>query len=117
VASLHESGALVALGAGALFAAVAAAAAWRDTRHELVRRLALGLVAVFGVVAALGLVILASGESPADGLHLLYGAVLVGAVPFGLTFASEAPPRARSGVLAVAGLAALLIIWRLFSTG
>jgi len=117
VASLHEVGGLVALVAGGLFVVTAAVAAWRDLGHEIVRRLALVLVAVFGVVAAVGLAILASGGSPADGLHLLYGAVLIGVLPLGLSFASEAPPRSRSGVLAIAGVAALLIIWRLFSTG
>jgi hypothetical protein len=117
VASLHEVGALVALGAAALFVATAVVAAWRDVGHEVVRRLALALVVVFGVVAAIGLAALVSGGSPADGLHLLYGAVLIGAIPLGLSFASEALPRPRSGVLAVAGVAALLIIWRLFSTG
>lgn len=117
MASLHQAGALIALGAGVLFAIVAAVAAWRDAGHKLVRRLAAVLVGTFGVVAVIGLALLTGGESPADGLHLLYGAALIGAVPLALVFASEAPPQARSAVLAVAAVATLLIIWRLFATG
>jgi hypothetical protein len=117
VPSLHHAGALTALAASGLLVAFAAVAAWRDVAHGWVQRMGLVLTGVYAAVAALGLLLLATGESPHDGLHLLYGLVLVAAVPIGMVFASEAPPQARSGVLAVAGVAALLVIWRLFSTG
>jgi len=117
VTSVHELGALVALAAAGLLLAGGAAAAWRDLGHEWVHRLAVLATGLYGVVAAVGLLLLLSGESPRDGLHLLYGVVLFGTVPAGLSFATEAPPRARSGVLAGVGAAALLVIWRLFSTG
>lgn len=115
--SIHQVGALVALASVALLIAAAALAWWRDVAHEWVRRLALAAMAFFALEALAGLLLLAGGDAPDEGLHLLYGVALVGAMPIGLVFASEAPPRARSGVVAVVGVAALLIAWRLFSTG
>ncbi len=115
--AVHETGALGALIASILLVAFAAIAAWRDVAHAWVRRVAVAVAALFGAVALVGLVLLASGEAPAEGLHLLYAVAVIGAVPLGLAFASEAPPQARSSVLAVVGLATLLLAWRLFSTG
>lgn len=113
----HQVGALAALAALAFLVAAAGVAAWRDLAHAWIRGLALAATGLLAIVAGIGLLLLASGEAPREGLHLLYGAAVVAAVPIGLTFASEAPPRSRSGVLAVVGVAALLLIWRLFSTG
>ena len=115
--SLHGAGALVALAGAALLGIGGGVAAWLDRWHDIVRRVAAVVAAVFLVVAASGLGTLAGGASPAEGLHLLYGTVLVLVVPAGLVFASEAPARARSGTVGVVGLAALLVAWRLFATG
>ena len=115
--AVHEAGALAALFVAIVLVAGAGLAAWRDVGHAWIRWLGLAVTALFGAVAIVGLFLLASGESPSEGLHLLYAAAVMGAVPIGLTFASEAPPRARSGVLAVVGLATILLVWRLFSTG
>ncbi len=117
VITAHATGALFALGASLVLLAGAALAAWRDVAHVWARRLALAVTALLAAVAVAGLFLLASGDAPADGLHLLYAIAVIGAVPLGLVFASEAPPRARSGVLAVVGFSTLLLVWRLFSTG
>lgn len=114
---LHQIGANVALAGMAFLSLVAGVAAWRDVAHEYVRVLSLAIAGLFAVVAAVGLLLLAGGEGPREGLHLLYGALVVAAVPMGLTFASEAPPRSRSGVLMVVGVGTMLLIWRLFATG
>lgn len=117
MAAFHGVSALIALAAGALLTVGGGLAALLDGGHELVRKLAIGAVAVFAAPAALGLVLLVQGDEPDDGLHLLYGAALVAVVPLATAFASDAPPRARSSVLAAAGLTALLVGWRLFATG
>ena len=117
MAAFHGVSALIALAAAALLALGAGLAALLDRNHEPVRKLAIGTVAVFAAQAALGLLLLVQGVEPDDGLHLLYGAALVAVVPLATAFASDAPPRARSSVLAAAGLTALLVSWRLFVTG
>jgi hypothetical protein len=117
VIAVHETGALAALIASIVLVASAGLATWLDVAHAWVRRLALAATALFGAVALAGVFLLASGQAPAEGLHLLYAVAVIGAVPLGLVFAGEAPPRARSGVLAVVGLATLLLAWRLLSTG
>jgi len=117
VTGVHALVALVALGAAAVLLLAGALAAWRDVGHTWIYRLGIGVTGLFGVQAAIGLLLLATGKQPLEWLHLLYGAVLVAAVPFGLSFASEAPARDRSGVLAAAAGVALLIVWRLFATG
>ena len=92
-------------------------AAVLDRWHEGVRIIAGVAVGGFVLQVIIGLVVMIGGESPADGLHLLYGVGLVAVVPLALSFASDAPRRARSGVLVVAGLVALLLAWRLLVTG
>jgi heme A synthase len=117
LAAAHASGALVAVAATLLLAAGAAFAAWLDRAHIVVRVAALVSVALYAVVSVLGAVTLVTGSGPRDELHLLYGAALIAAFPLGFTFASEAPARPRSGTVAVVAVVALLLIWRLFSTG
>jgi hypothetical protein len=117
VTAAHALAALIALGAAGLLLVAGAVAAWRDVAHAWIHRLGLAVTGVFAIQAGIGLLLLAMGKQPMEWLHLLYGAVLVGAIPFGLSFASEAPARDRSGVVAAAAGVALLIVWRLFATG
>lgn len=117
MAAAHGALAVAAIVAAGLLASIGGVASWRDAGHEAVRRLASAATLVFGMVGAFGLGSLLTGGQPGEGLHLLYGLAMVGIVPLGLTFAADAPPRAQSGVLAVAGLTALLLGWRLFATG
>lgn len=117
MSSVHELGAAAALAAAAVLAVGGGLASWRDTAHAPVRMAAFAAAAVFGITALFGIVTLVSGPAPREWLHFVYAAALLGVVPLALVFASEAPPRQRSGVLAVAGLVALLVIWRLYATG
>ena len=95
---LHAIGGVIsAASAGALVLA-AAAAGTLDAGHEWVRRAALVVTAVFAAQGFIGLFVMLTGGSFGEGLHLVYGLGLAAAVPLGLTFASDAPDRARSWV-------------------
>jgi 4-amino-4-deoxy-L-arabinose transferase-like glycosyltransferase len=114
---LHSALALPVLLAVAAFALASVLAAWLDRGHaplqyaRWVLGAGLALEVLFGVIAYLG------GSRPAEALHLIYGIAVVAVLPLASTFAADAPPRARSGVMALAGLVMLLLIWRLLSTG
>lgn len=117
MSSLHVLGALAALAISVLLAVGGGLASWRDLLHEPMRIAAFAAVAVYGLVALLGIATMITGPAAREWLHFVYAAALLGAVPLGLTFASEAPPRARTGVIAAMGAVALLLVWRLFATG
>jgi heme A synthase len=117
VDALHGIGAVASAAAAAILVLAAVGAGTIDRWHEWVRRLALVATGVFGLQGVVGLVLMLLGGEFREGLHLLYGLGLVFAVPLGLSFASDAPDRARSWVVAISGVAALLLVWRLFSTG
>ncbi len=75
------------------------------------------LVALIGVEVALGGILYAQGRRPAESIHLLYGIVALLALPAAMTFAVEAPPKSKAGVLAVAGVVVCGLVWRLMATG
>lgn len=77
----------------------------------------IGLTVAVAVEIALGAVLYATGDRPAETLHLVYGVVALGALPFASSFASEAPPRPRYVVLAFAALVTAGVLWRLTATG
>lgn len=81
---------------------------------EGARRLVVGAVAV---QAGIGAVLYLLGDRPAETLHLLYGAVAVAALPLAASFASEAPPKARAGTLALAGVVTIGVVFRSIGTG
>lgn len=78
------------------------------------RRLVVGAVAVQG---GIGAVLYLSGERPTESLHLLYGAVALAALPLASGFASKAPPKARAGTLALAGVVMIGVLFRSLTTG
>ncbi|HEX2194253.1 MAG TPA: hypothetical protein VHK63_04755 [Candidatus Limnocylindria bacterium] len=117
MAALHAAAGIVTLVAAGILALGGAIAVWRDRWHGTVRLAALGAVGVFAIQALIGLALLATAGGLRDGLHLVYALALVAVTPFALSFASAAPPRARSGVLAASGVVALLLAWRLLATG
>jgi heme A synthase len=117
VAGLHAAAGLAAMGVAGFLAVAAGLAAWLDRWHEPAGRLAWVVVAFFGAQAIVGLAVMLLGDDPDEGLHLLYAVALVMVVPFGLSLVTDAPPRIRSGVLAAAGVVALLLAWRLMVTG
>lgn len=114
---LHAALGPIVMGVAALFALGAAIASWLDRGHRLVRRAGLVLGVLLLIQVALGALGYLSGARPGEGLHLLYGIVILAVLPLASSFAADAPPRAHSGVLAVAGLVVVLLAWRLLSTG
>lgn len=75
------------------------------------------VVAGVALQGLLGAALLAGQERPAEGLHLLYGALALLALPAASAFSAEAPPRARAGVLAFAGLVTTGVLVRSLGTG
>lgn len=114
---LHAALGSIVMAAAVLFGIGAGTAAWLDRGHVAVRRAALVLGALLVVQLALGALVYAVGSRPDDGLHLLYGVAILAVLPLASTFASDAPPRSHSAVLAVAAIVILLLAWRLLSTG
>ena len=75
------------------------------------------VVALFIVGAASGLVVFAEGSRPADALHLLYGALAVGAIPLARSFVGRSSGR-RAAILLLAAFIVLAgLVYRLFATG
>lgn len=81
---------------------------------EWLRRGAIGIAAIALVAGAAAFL---AGARPAELLHLLYAAALLGVLPLASVFAAEAPPTARAGVLGGAAAIGLILAWRLFATG
>lgn len=117
MSEVHAAAAWLVLGGLALLGLASAVTGMRDAGHAWLargRRVVLGLIALQSVA---GTATLASGGQMGEGLHLLYGAALLGVFPLATTFAAEAPARAQAWVVAAAAVVALLITWRLFATG
>ncbi len=114
--TLHAVGALVVFIAAAL---ATVGAAWAGLRGgarwvDPLRSAVLGLVVL---QAAIGALTYLAGSRPAEPLHLVYGLAATAVLPLAATFASEAPPRPRAWVTAVALGILLILVWRLASTG
>jgi hypothetical protein len=69
------------------------------------------------VAAVLGLAVLAGGPGPQDPLHLVYGALAVGAMPVAAMFGAGRPERQQLIVSLIAGIVLLILVLRLFQTG
>lgn len=75
------------------------------------------VVAVIFTVAVSGLVLLALGHRPAEGLHFLYAAIGVGAIPLARSSFARARGR-RAAVLMLAVFVVLAaVVFRLFASG
>lgn len=74
------------------------------------------VVTVLIVGAASGLIRLAGGARPSDGLHLLYALIAIALVPLARSFVGRASGRAATGVLVVAFAVLGAVIFRLFTT-
>jgi len=112
----HGLGASVVLGGALLFAIGSALLAWRGA-SAWVDRARIALIALVAVEAALGAIAWLGGDRPREALHYLYGVAALAVLPLAATFSSEAPPRPRAAVMAVAGLVLTVLAWRLASTG
>lgn len=75
------------------------------------------VVAIVIVGAASGLVRLAAGARPADGLHLLYASVAIASIPLARSFLGRAGGRGPAALLLVAFIVLGALLYRLFTTG
>ena len=80
-------------------------------------RLQAAVVSVLVVSAASGLVLLATGARPADGLHLLYAIVAIALIPLARSFVGRASSRAAGALLLAAFIVLGGVVYRLFTTG
>jgi len=120
VGELHSLGAgatLITTGLFGLFAAGVALTDGAGRAHGVLRSLRIAIGIVVGLEAMLGVILFATGQRPAEGLHLLYGLAILGVIPLAASLTAEAPPRPRAAVLAVAAVVQLLLVWRLYTTG
>jgi hypothetical protein len=113
----HRVIAYVIIGATTVFTLTAAGLAFTSGAtlwFERARSVLLGAIVLQLLVGA---IVYGSGHRPDESLHLIYGVVLLGALPLAGRFAAEAPPKPRAGVFGVAGVVMLLLLWRLVETG
>jgi len=75
------------------------------------------VVSVLVLAAVSGGAMLLAGESPADGLHLLYAGVAIVLVPLARSFLGRATGRAAAGMMLVAFAVLGGVVYRLFTTG
>ncbi|HEX7949583.1 MAG TPA: hypothetical protein VF494_04470 [Candidatus Limnocylindrales bacterium] len=76
-----------------------------------------GVVAVIVVAAASGLLRLAAGPGPSDGLHVLYAVVAIGLIPLARSFFEQARGRSAVGLLLVTFSVLGAVMFRLLTTG
>ena len=76
-----------------------------------------GVVSLLVVAAASGLVLLAGGARPTDGLHLLYALLAIALVPLARSFLTRANHRGANVLLLVAFVVLGGVLYRLFATG
>ncbi|MGH2735289.1 MAG: hypothetical protein ACRDKZ_06905 [Actinomycetota bacterium] len=117
MAQVHAIGAVIALTVAVAFFVFALYCARSGRALGALATARKVLAAAIGLQTLLGLLLLARGSRPAEGLHYVYSAVALGAVPLARYFASEAPPKARAGTMAAGAVLTLIMIWRLWETG
>ena len=80
-------------------------------------RLQSAAVSVLVVGTASGLVLLAAGARPAEGLHVLYAFIAIALIPLGRSFIGRANARIAGALLFAAFIVLGGVIYRLFTTG
>lgn len=107
---------LVALGLAGIAAAATVAAVlerWPPLL-DVVRRIAL---VVLVAEAAIGLALAVRGTGPAELLHWVYGAAVVGVLLVPAALPEGTAPRLRSWSLAAGAVIAAVLVWRLWASG
>jgi hypothetical protein len=74
------------------------------------------VVSALVVGAASGLILVATGISPAEPLHLLYAAIAIVAIPAARSFAGRGGPRVQQLAIAAAFVVLGFMVYRLFAT-
>jgi hypothetical protein len=80
-------------------------------------RLQAAVVAALIVGVASGLIMIAAGARPAEGLHLLYAVIALALIPLARSFLGRAGGRAPAALLLVAFVVLGAVLYRLFTTG
>lgn len=89
----------------------------RRPGHATFERFQAGVVAVIVLAAASGLLRLAAGPGPSDGLHLLYAVIAIGLIPLARSFFGEARGRSAVGLLLLTFAVLGAVMFRLLTTG
>jgi hypothetical protein len=81
-------------------------------------RILLSVTAGFGVLQAIfGLILFASGDRPAEGLHFVYGAIVLGAIPVAYVYSDQKQVRRDIIIMAIAVVAVIGAAVRALMTG
>lgn len=105
---------MVLLGA---MAVAATAAVLLDRSAEILEWLRRGLLALVVAQAAIGLALATRGSGPDEGIHWLYGVVIVLALLLPGSLRTDLPARQRTGAVAAGAFLAVLLAWRLGASG
>jgi hypothetical protein len=118
MAELHTALAWIAVvGAVAVVAAALPTAAGRTASYRLLDLAILGLILSTAVAALTGLLLLLLGHRPSEGLHFLYAAVALAAIPIARYGMRDRSVIRMARFVALAGVIVLVSIARLFMTG
>jgi hypothetical protein len=117
MSELHAAAATWLLAGALAFAVIGGVMAGLDRAPRWLEWLRIALITVLAIQAATGLLVAASGGTPAEQIHWLYGAVIVAVPVLAAQFVAEAPPRPKAAVYALAGVLVAVLAWRLGATG
>jgi hypothetical protein len=117
MAGVHATGGSALLFLSAAFVVLALACIRLPSWERALTAFRTVLVALLAAQVVVGGLLYFQGRRPGDSLHLVYGLVALLVLPGATSFAKEAPPQARAGVLALAGLVVCGLVWRLMATG
>ncbi|MDQ3766854.1 MAG: hypothetical protein M3346_05865 [Actinomycetota bacterium] len=115
--AVHAAGGMLLFGVAGVFVLAAFALAVLGGARPWLEWARRTLTFLLLLQVFLGAMLYATGDRPAEVIHVLYGALVAGVLPLAHAFSSEAPAKARAGVLAVAAVVILGLLWRLLSTG
>jgi hypothetical protein len=88
-------------------------AAWRR-----IFRILLAVTTGLGVLQVIfGLLLLASGEHPEEGLHFVYGAIVLGAIPVAYVYSDQKQVRRDLVIMGIAVIAVIGAAVRAMATG
>jgi hypothetical protein len=116
--ALHRLLAYGAVGAAAIGIGWSAiATVTRRSGGPSFERFQAGVVATLIVGAASGLIMLAAGDRPTEGLHLLYAVIAIALIPLARSFLGRADGRRAAALLLAAFVVLGAVLYRLFTTG
>ncbi len=103
--------------AGLVLLASGYAVLTHDYRRILIDRLLLAAVALLLLAGVTGLLVFATSRRLSDPLHLVYGLVVVAALPVARYLARQGTPRRRGSYMMAGTVVSLALLARLSMTG